>query len=43
MIYASSKDALKRSLNGIGAEIQANDNDDIEFDTVAGKVSKNAR
>jgi len=40
MIYASSKDALKRSLNGIAAELQANDEDDIEKDSVLSKVSK---
>ncbi|KAJ2902364.1 cofilin [Zalerion maritima] len=40
MLYASSKDALKSSLNGIGAEIQANDEDDIEWSSVVGKVSK---
>jgi cofilin len=40
MIYASSKDALKRSLNGIAHELQANDSDDIEYDTVLKVVSK---
>lgn len=40
MIYASSKDALKRALNGIAAEFQANDEDDIEYDSVLNKVSK---
>ncbi|KAK6068361.1 cofilin [Seiridium cupressi] len=40
MVYASSKDALKRSLNGIATEIQANDSDDIEYDTVLKTVSK---
>ncbi len=25
MVYASSKDALKRSLNGVAVELQAND------------------
>jgi hypothetical protein len=40
MIYSSSKDALKRSLNGIAVEIQANDVDDIEFQSVLNKVSK---
>ncbi|KIM98999.1 hypothetical protein OIDMADRAFT_19945 [Oidiodendron maius Zn] len=42
MIYASSKDALKRALNGIAAEFQANDEDDIEYDSVLAKVSKGA-
>lgn len=40
MVYASSKDALKRSLNGIAAEFQANDEDDIEYASVLNKVSK---
>ncbi|KAG9236122.1 putative cofilin [Amylocarpus encephaloides] len=40
MVYASSKDALKRALNGLAVEVQGNDTDDIEFDTVLGKVSK---
>ena len=40
MVYASSKEALKRSLNGIATELQANDSDDIEHDTVLKTVSK---
>lgn len=40
MVYASSKDALKRALSGIAVEIQANDDDDIEFDSILNKVSK---
>ena len=40
MIYASSKEALKRSLNGIATELQANDKDDVEYDTVLKTVSK---
>jgi len=40
MLYASSKDALKRSLNGIATEFQANDEDDIEYQNVLSKVSK---
>jgi len=40
MIYASSKDALKRALNGIATEFQANDEDDIEYQSVLAKVSK---
>jgi cofilin len=40
MMYSSSKDALKRSLNGIAADIQANDADDIEFETILSRVSK---
>ncbi|KAI6360113.1 cofilin [Pyricularia grisea] len=40
MIYAASKDALKRALNGIAHELQANDADDIEYDSVLKTVSK---
>ena len=43
MMYSSSKDALKRSLNGLAADIQANDEDDIEHDSVVSRVSKGAR
>ncbi|KAK2605947.1 cofilin [Conoideocrella luteorostrata] len=40
MIYASSKEALKRSLTGIAHELQANDSDDIEYDSIVKTVSK---
>ncbi|KAI9903285.1 hypothetical protein N3K66_002637 [Trichothecium roseum] len=40
MIYASSKEALKRTLTGIATELQANDADDIEHDVVLKTVSK---
>lgn len=40
MIYASSKEALRRSLTGIAFELQANDQDDIEYDTIIKQVSK---
>ncbi|KAH8791263.1 cofilin [Hyaloscypha sp. PMI_1271] len=40
MVYASSKDALKRALNGIATEFQANDEEDIEYESVLKKVSK---
>jgi hypothetical protein len=40
MIYASSKEALKRSLTGIATELQANDPDDIEYESVLKTVSK---
>ena len=40
MMYASSKEALKRALPGIATELQANDSDDIEFDSVLKTVSK---
>jgi hypothetical protein len=40
MIYASSKEALKRALTGLATELQANDADDIEYDSVLKTVSK---
>lgn len=40
MIYASSKEALKRTLTGIATELQANDHDDIEYDSIIKTVSK---
>lgn len=40
MIYASSKEALKRSFNGIATELQANDAEDIEYKTIVNKISK---
>ncbi|KIH94968.1 cofilin [Sporothrix brasiliensis 5110] len=40
MVYASSKEALRRALTGIAVEIQANDADDIEYETVLKTVSK---
>ncbi|KAF1813128.1 actin depolymerizing protein [Eremomyces bilateralis CBS 781.70] len=40
MMYSSSKEAIKRSLNGIAADIQANDADDIEFDNIISRVAK---
>jgi len=40
MMYSSSKDALKRALTGLAADIQANDADDIEFDNVVSRASK---
>jgi cofilin len=40
MLYSSSKEAIKNALNGIHTDIQANDPEDIEFDTVKEKVSR---
>ncbi|KAK3074429.1 hypothetical protein LTR53_008314 [Teratosphaeriaceae sp. CCFEE 6253] len=40
MMYSSSKESLKRALNGLAADIQANDPDDIEQDSVLQRVSK---
>ncbi len=40
MVYASSKEALKRSLTGLAVEVQANDADDIEWESIVKTVSK---
>jgi cofilin len=40
MLYASSKDALRKKLVGIASEIQATDLSEISYDTVLDKVSK---
>jgi len=42
MTYASSKDALRRSLNGISTEIQGTDFSEIAYESVLDKVSKGA-
>jgi len=44
MVYASSKDALKKALGeGIGKEIQANDHGDLDFDNVMEIIRKTER
>ncbi|KAJ8104327.1 hypothetical protein POJ06DRAFT_191319 [Lipomyces tetrasporus] len=40
MTYASSKDAIRRSLNGIAAEIQGTDFSEVAYESVLDKVSK---
>jgi cofilin len=40
MVYAASKEALKRTLTGVAHELQANDAEDIEYETVLKTVSK---
>ncbi|KAL9008683.1 MAG: hypothetical protein Q9173_006212 [Seirophora scorigena] len=43
MTYASSKEALKNALNGLGAEVQANNEDEIEYSTILKDISKGKR
>lgn len=43
MTYASSKEALKNALSGVGSEVQANGDDAIEYDTILRDVSKGTR
>lgn len=40
MVYASSKDAIRRKLVGIGTEVQATDASEIAYETVLEKVSR---
>jgi hypothetical protein len=40
MVYASSKVALRDALSGFAAELQANDKDDLEYDSVLKVVSR---
>ena len=43
MTYASSKEALKNALNGLAAEIQANNEDEIEYATILKDITKGKR
>ena len=38
MLYASSKDALRKRLEGIATEIQATDSDEIKYESVLEKI-----
>lgn len=40
MLYASSKDALRKKLVGVASEIQCTDLSEIAYDTVLEKVAK---
>ncbi|KAH8921648.1 putative COF1-cofilin [Atractiella rhizophila] len=40
MVYASSKDALRRSLQGVAAEIQGTDLSEVAYENVLDKVSR---
>jgi cofilin len=39
MMYASSKDALKKKLNGLQNEVQATDEDELDEDDIQNKIS----
>mmetsp|Transcript_31080 Transcript_31080/g.88711 ORF Transcript_31080/g.88711 Transcript_31080/m.88711 type:complete len:139 (+) Transcript_31080:68-484(+) len=39
MLYASTKDSVRKKLVGIGAEVQATDLSEIDYDTVFEKVN----
>ncbi|KAF9925686.1 cofilin [Mortierella antarctica] len=40
MIYSSSKEALRKSLNGIAVEIQGTDFDEVSHDSVLEKIQR---
>ncbi|GME94571.1 unnamed protein product [[Candida] boidinii] len=42
MVYASSKDALRRALNGISTDIQGTDFSEVAYESVLEKVSRGA-
>ena len=42
MIYASTKDSLKKAFSGLSLEFQANDRGDFDYDTMAAEVEKKA-
>ncbi|KAM3160302.1 Actin-depolymerizing factor 1 [Lachancea thermotolerans] len=42
MVYASSKDALRRALNGISTDIQGTDYSEVAYESVLEKVSRGA-
>ncbi|MCJ1307189.1 cofilin [Agyrium rufum] len=43
MTYASSKESLKNALSGLAAEVQANRDDEIEYDTILKDITKGKR
>jgi len=43
MTYASSKEALKNALNGLASEVQANRDDEIEYDTILADIRRGKR
>jgi len=40
MIYASSRDALRRALNGVAVDIQGADFSEVDYDSVYSKVTR---
>ena len=42
MVYAASKDALRRALNGIYADVQGTDFSEVAYDVILEKVTKTA-
>lgn len=42
MVYAASKDSLRRALNGVASDIQGTDFSEVAFESVLDKVSRGA-
>ena len=42
MIYASSKDAIKKTLMGLQDEFQANDAGDFDYDSFSAEIERKA-
>ncbi|CDK24231.1 unnamed protein product [Kuraishia capsulata CBS 1993] len=42
MVYASSKDALRRALNGVSTDIQGTDFSEVAYESVLERVSRSA-
>ncbi|CAH3019057.1 unnamed protein product [Porites evermanni] len=42
MIYASSKDTIKKSFTGLSLEFQANDEGDLDYKALSEEVEKRA-
>ena len=42
MIYASTKDSIKKAFTGLSLEFQANDAGDFDYDSMADEVEKKA-
>ena len=42
MVYASSKDSLRRALNGVAADVQGTDFSEVAYESVLEKVSRGA-
>ncbi len=42
MIYASNKDTIKKAFTGLGLEFQANNKDEINYETFRAEVQKKA-
>ena len=42
MIYASSKDTIKKAFTGLGLEFQANDRGDLDYTTFCDEVERKA-